>query len=181
MFVLAFFLDFFCIAFVVMPLLMPMVLRLGIDPAWFAVLVCVALQTSFMHPPFGVALYSLRSVAPPSVGTGAIYRGALPFIGLLLAVVALLIWQPRPAGSPAGASATTHGAGGCGCPAAQPAASRRTGRGTGAATRALSACGHRACSGKKPLVLALDDSMAFANLLLQQIASQHGDLVALRM
>jgi len=94
-FVLAFFLDFFEIAFVVMPLLMPMVLRLGIDPAWFAVLVCVALQTSFMHPPFGVALYSLRSVAPPSVGTGAIYRGALPFIGLLLAVVALLIWQPR--------------------------------------------------------------------------------------
>jgi TRAP-type mannitol/chloroaromatic compound transport system permease large subunit len=93
-FVLAFFLDFFEIAFIVMPLVMPVVLALGIDPAWFAVLMCVTLQTSFMHPPFGVALYNLRSVAPPTLPTSAIYRGAIPFIGLQLAVVGLLIAKP---------------------------------------------------------------------------------------
>lgn len=63
-FVLAFFLDFFEIAFLALPLLVPAAVALGIDAAWFAVLVCMALQTSFMHPPFGVALYTLRSVAP---------------------------------------------------------------------------------------------------------------------
>ncbi len=93
-FVLAFFLDFFEIAFIVLPLVMPAAIALGIDPAWFAVLLCVTLQTSFMHPPFGMALYNLRSVAPPSVRTADIYRGALPFIGLQLAVVALLIAWP---------------------------------------------------------------------------------------
>lgn len=93
-FVLAFFLDFFEIAFIVLPLVMPMVRSLGIDPAWFAVLICVVLQTSFMHPPFGIALYNLRSVAPPSVPNSAIYWGAVPFIAIQLAVAAVLIAWP---------------------------------------------------------------------------------------
>lgn len=93
-FVLAFFLDFFEIAFIVLPLVMPMVRSLGIDPAWFAVLICVVLQTSFMHPPFGIALYNLRSVAPPSVPNSAIYWGAAPFIAIQLAVAAVLIAWP---------------------------------------------------------------------------------------
>jgi tripartite ATP-independent transporter DctM subunit len=94
-FVLAFFLDFFEIAFIVLPLVMPVVLAFGIDPAWFAVLVCVVLQTSFMHPPFGIALYNLRSVAPPSVPTSAIYWGAVPFIALQLAMAGVLIAWPQ--------------------------------------------------------------------------------------
>lgn len=93
-FVLAFFLEFFEIAFIVLPLVMPVARALGIDPAWFAVLLCVVLQTSFMHPPFGIALYNLRSVAPPSVPTGAIYWGAVPFIVIQLAVAAALIAWP---------------------------------------------------------------------------------------
>lgn len=93
-FVLAFFLDFFEIAFIVLPLVMPVARALGIDPAWFAVLMCVVLQTSFMHPPFGIALYTLRSVAPPEVTTSAIYRGAVPFIAIQLATAAVLIAWP---------------------------------------------------------------------------------------
>jgi tripartite ATP-independent transporter DctM subunit len=93
-FVLAFFLDFFEIAFIVLPLVMPVARALGVDPAWFAVLLCVVLQTSFMHPPFGIALYNLRSVAPPSVPTRAIYWGAVPFIAIQLAVAAVLIAWP---------------------------------------------------------------------------------------
>lgn len=93
-FVLAFFLDFFEIAFIVLPLVMPVVRAFGIDPAWFAVLMCVVLQTSFMHPPFGIALYTLRSVAPPQVPTSAIYWGAVPFILIQLAMAAVLIAWP---------------------------------------------------------------------------------------
>lgn len=94
-FLLAFFLDFFEIAFIVLPLLMPVVRALGIDPAWFAVLVCLTLQTSFMHPPFGIAICNLRSVAPRTVKTSDIYRGAIPFLILQLGVVALLIVFPE--------------------------------------------------------------------------------------
>lgn len=94
-FVLAFFLDFFEIAFIVLPLVMPVARAMGIDPAWFAVLLCVVLQTSFMHPPFGIALYNLRSVAPASVPTSAIYWGAVPFIALQLVVAAVLIAWPN--------------------------------------------------------------------------------------
>jgi tripartite ATP-independent transporter DctM subunit len=92
-FVLAFFLDFFEIAFIVLPLVMPVVRAFGIDPAWFAVLMCVVLQTSFMHPPFGIALYTLRSVAPPHVPTSAIYWGAVPFVAMqLVMAVVLIVW-----------------------------------------------------------------------------------------
>ena len=93
-FVLAFFLDFFEIAFLALPLLVPAAAALNVDAAWFAVLVCIALQTSFMHPPFGVALYTLRSVAPPSFESRHLYRGAVPFIAMQLLAAALVIAFP---------------------------------------------------------------------------------------
>ena len=93
-FLLAFFLDFVEIAFLALPLLMPTVLALGIDPAWFAVVMCIALQTSFMHPPFGVAIYTLRTVAPPSLPSTDLYWGAVPFIVLQLLVALLVIAAP---------------------------------------------------------------------------------------
>lgn len=94
-FLLAFLLDFFEIAFLALPLLMPTVINLGIDPSWFAVLVCIALQTSFMHPPFGVAIYTLRSVAPPGVSSTDIYWGVVPFVVLQLLVALLVIAAPE--------------------------------------------------------------------------------------
>jgi len=94
-FVLAFFLDFFEIAFIVLPLIEPVARKLGIDMTWLAVLIAVNLQTSFMHPPFGIALYNLRSVAPPSVRTTQIYWGAVPFLLIQLFMVALLIAMPQ--------------------------------------------------------------------------------------
>ena len=93
-FFIAFFLDFFEIAFIVLPLIAPVALKLGIDMTWLAVLLAVNLQTSFMHPPFGIALYNLRSVTPAAVPTSQIYRGAIPFLLLQLALVALLIAFP---------------------------------------------------------------------------------------
>ena len=93
-FLLAFVLDFFEIAFIVLPLLAPVAHKLGIDMVWLAVLLAVNLQTSFMHPPFGIALYNLRTVAPRSVRTADIYWGALPFIGLQLLMVVLLVAAP---------------------------------------------------------------------------------------
>jgi TRAP-type mannitol/chloroaromatic compound transport system permease large subunit len=93
-FCLAFFLDFFEIAFVVLPLVGPVAEKMGIDMTWFAILIAVNLQTSFMHPPFGIALYNLRSVAPISMKTADIYRGAVPFLAIQLLMVALLIAAP---------------------------------------------------------------------------------------
>jgi tripartite ATP-independent transporter DctM subunit len=94
-FVLAFFLDFFEIAFIVVPLLAPVAQKLGIDLIWFGVLLCVLLQTSFMHPPFGFALFYLRGIAPPHIRSGEIYLGALPWVGLQLVVVVLVITAPQ--------------------------------------------------------------------------------------
>jgi len=94
-FFLAFFLDFFEIAFIVLPLIAPVARQLGIDMVWLTVLLAVNLQTSFMHPPFGIALYNLRSVAPPSVRTSQIYWGAVPFLCLQILMVALLIVVPQ--------------------------------------------------------------------------------------
>jgi len=93
-FVLAFFLDFFEIAFIIIPLLAPVVHKLGIDLVWFGVLIGINMQTSFMHPPFGFALFYLRSVAPKSIRTSAIYRGAIPFVMIQLLMVGLLIAFP---------------------------------------------------------------------------------------
>ncbi len=93
-FVLAFFLDFFEIAFIIIPLLAPVAHKLGIDLVWFGVLIGINMQTSFMHPPFGFALFYLRSVAPKSIRTSAIYRGAIPFVMIQLLMVGLLIAFP---------------------------------------------------------------------------------------
>ena len=106
-FVLAFFLDFFELSFIVVPMLAPVAHKLGIDMVWFGVLLAVNMQTSFMHPPFGFALFYLRSVAPISdyidkitgsrvekVTTGQIYRGAIPFVIIQIVMVALVITFP---------------------------------------------------------------------------------------
>ena len=94
-FVLAFFLDFFELAFIVVPLLGPVAEKLGIDLIWFGVLLGVNMQTSFMHPPFGFALFFLRSVAPASVKTSDIYWGAIPFVCIQIIMVGLVIAIPE--------------------------------------------------------------------------------------
>ena len=93
-FLLAFFLDFFEISFIILPLLAPVAEKLGIDLVWFGVLMGVNMQTSFMHPPFGFALFYLRSVAPPEVRTSDIYWGAVPFVVIQVIMVALIIIFP---------------------------------------------------------------------------------------
>jgi len=106
-FVLAFFLDFFELSFIVVPLLAPVAEKLGIDLIWFGVLLGVNMQTSFMHPPFGFALFYLRSVAPikaytdrltkrqiEPVTTMQIYWGAVPFVIIQIAMVGLIIAFP---------------------------------------------------------------------------------------
>ena len=106
-FVLAFFLDFFELSFIVVPLLGPVAIKLGIDPVWFGVLLAVNMQTSFMHPPFGFALFYLRSVAPTDdyqdrisgktiakITTGQIYWGAIPFVIIQIVMVGLIIAFP---------------------------------------------------------------------------------------
>ncbi|MGE8944406.1 TRAP transporter large permease [Leptospira interrogans] len=94
-FFLAFFLDFFEIAFIIVPLLAPVATSLGIDLVWFGVLLCVNMQTSFMHPPFGFALFYLRGIAPKEVKTTDIYMGAIPWLFLQLLLVAILIFWPE--------------------------------------------------------------------------------------
>ncbi|MFN3892675.1 MAG: TRAP transporter large permease subunit [Beijerinckiaceae bacterium] len=107
-FLLAFFLDFFELAFIIVPLLGPAADKLGIDLIWFGVILAVNMQTSFMHPPFGFALFYLRSVAPREpykdrvtgkmmepVTTGQIYMGAIPFVCIQLIMVAAVIMFPQ--------------------------------------------------------------------------------------
>ncbi len=107
-FVLAFFLDFFELAFIIVPLLAPVAEKLGVDLIWFGVLLAVNMQTSFMHPPFGFALFYLRSVAPSKeyidritgkltqpVTTGQIYLGAIPFVCIQVVMVGLVIGMPN--------------------------------------------------------------------------------------
>ncbi len=91
---LAFFLDFFELAFILVPLVGPVADKMGIDLIWFGVLLSVNMQTSFMHPPFGFALFFLRSVAPKEVKTSEIYWGAVPFVGIQLLMVAMIIAFP---------------------------------------------------------------------------------------
>ena len=94
-FFLAFFLDFFEIVFIVVPLLAPAAAKLDINLVWFGVLLCVNLQTSFMHPPFGFALFYLRGVAPKEVLTKDIYWGAIPWVCMQLILVATVILWPE--------------------------------------------------------------------------------------
>ena len=93
-FFLAFFLDFFEIAFIIIPLLAPVATKLGIDLIWFGVLLCVNMQTSFMHPPFGFALFYLRGIAPREVKSSQIYWGAIPWVVLQLIMVLIVILWP---------------------------------------------------------------------------------------
>jgi len=92
--VLGFFIDFFEISFIVVPLLAPVfVNKFGVSPEWFGVMVALNLQTSFLTPPFGFSLFYLKGVAPPEVRTTDIYRGVIPFIGVqALALIAVIIW-----------------------------------------------------------------------------------------
>jgi len=94
-FFLAFFLDFFEIAFIIIPLLAPVAAKLGIDLIWFGVLLCVNMQTSFMHPPFGFALFYLRGIAPPSVKSSEIYWGAIPWVLMQIILVVIVIAWPE--------------------------------------------------------------------------------------
>jgi tripartite ATP-independent transporter DctM subunit len=93
-FFLAFFLDFFEIAFIIVPLLAPVADKLGIDLIWFGVLLCVNMQTSFMHPPFGFALFYLRSIAPKEIKSSNIYWGAIPWVVLQVIMVGIVIAWP---------------------------------------------------------------------------------------
>jgi TRAP-type mannitol/chloroaromatic compound transport system permease large subunit len=97
-FVLAFFLDFFEIAFIVVPLLAPVAHKLGIDLVWFGVLLGINMQTSFMHPPFGFALFYLKSVAPKEIKTSDIYWGVVPFLVIQVLMVALVLTFPNLVG-----------------------------------------------------------------------------------
>jgi tripartite ATP-independent transporter DctM subunit len=93
-FLLGFFIDFVEIAYIFVPMIAPLLPKLGIDPLWFAILVAVNLQTSFLTPPFGFSLFYLRGVAPAGVTTRDIYRGVIPFIGLQLLALVLLMLFP---------------------------------------------------------------------------------------
>jgi len=95
MFVLGFILDTFEIIFIVIPITAPILLTLGLDPIWVGVMVGVNLQTSFLTPPFGFALFYLRGVAPNSVSTGMIYKGAIPFVALQVLAIATLFIFPE--------------------------------------------------------------------------------------
>lgn len=94
MFVLGFFLDFIEIVFVVVPLVTPPLIIMGFDPIWLAILMALNLQTSFLTPPFGFALFYLRGAAPDEVKTADIWRGAIPFIGLQLFMLLLVVALP---------------------------------------------------------------------------------------
>ncbi|MDH4054974.1 MAG: TRAP transporter large permease subunit, partial [Gammaproteobacteria bacterium] len=101
MFLLGFVLDFIEITFVVVPIVGPVLLAMGLDPVWLGIMIAINLQTSFLTPPFGFALFYLRGVAPPSITTAQIYRGAMPFVAiqllallLLAAFPALVTWLP---------------------------------------------------------------------------------------
>ena len=94
MFILGFVLDFIEITFVVVPIVAPIILALGVDPIWLGIMIAINLQTSFLTPPFGFALFYLRGVAPDSISTKSIYIGALPFVLIQLIVLILLAYFP---------------------------------------------------------------------------------------
>lgn len=95
MFVLGFILDFIEIIFVVVPIVAPVLLAMGVDPIWLGIMIAVNLQTSFLTPPFGFALFYLRGVAPANIATSAIYRGVIPFIALQLLLLCVMALWPE--------------------------------------------------------------------------------------
>jgi len=94
LFLLGFILDFIEITYVVVPIVGPVLLAMGIDPVWLGVMIAINLQTSFLTPPFGFALFYLRGVAPPEIATSAIYKGVIPFIVIQLLMLGLLTLWP---------------------------------------------------------------------------------------
>jgi TRAP-type mannitol/chloroaromatic compound transport system permease large subunit len=97
MFVLGFFLDTFEIVFIVVPITAPILLMMNVDPILLGVLMGIVLQTSFLTPPFGFSLFYLRGVAPPSITTGEIYKGIIPFVVIQLCVLAAVYAFPKSA------------------------------------------------------------------------------------
>ena len=95
MFLLGFVLDFIEITFVVVPIVGPVLLAMGLDPVWLGIMIAINLQTSFLTPPFGFALFYLRGVAPPTVSTGQIYRGVIPFVGIQIFALIILAIFPE--------------------------------------------------------------------------------------
>jgi tripartite ATP-independent transporter DctM subunit len=96
-FIAGFFIDFIEITFIIVPVIVPIFVHLGIDPLWAGILIAINLQTSFLTPPFGFSLFYLKGVAPPSVTTGAIYRGIIPFIIIQALALALVFAKPGTA------------------------------------------------------------------------------------
>jgi len=95
LFVLGFFLDFIEITFIVVPILAPIAAHMGIDLMWFAVLIAMNLQTSFLTPPFGFSLFYLKAAAPPDVRMQQVYRGIVPFVVLQVITLAILVLFPK--------------------------------------------------------------------------------------
>ncbi len=95
MFLLGFILDFIEITFVVVPIVAPILFIMGIDPVWLGIMFAINLQTSFLTPPFGFALFYLRGVAPKEIPTSAIYKGVIPFIGIQIFTMAILVFWPE--------------------------------------------------------------------------------------
>lgn len=95
MFLLGFILDFIEITFVVVPIVGPILMQMGLDPVWLGIMIAINLQTSFLTPPFGFALFYLRGVAPPSVTTMSIYRGVIPFIIIQILVMLIMVFWPE--------------------------------------------------------------------------------------
>ena len=93
-FVLGMFLDWIGILLIIVPIFLPIAEKLGFDPLWFALLICVNLQMSFLTPPFGPAIFYLKGVSPPNVGMGQLYRGVIPFIAAQVIVVVLCAMYP---------------------------------------------------------------------------------------
>ncbi|MCF6173326.1 MAG: TRAP transporter large permease subunit, partial [Campylobacteraceae bacterium] len=92
--ILGFFIDFIEISYIIVPILVPIADAIGINPIWFAILIAMNLQTSFLTPPFGFSLFYLRGVAPSSVRTMDIYKGVMPFIAIQVLILAILVIEP---------------------------------------------------------------------------------------
>ena len=93
-FILGFFLDFIEIIFIVVPIIAPILLMMGADPVWLAIMITMNLQTSFLTPPFGFALFYLRGVAPETVKTSQIYRGVMPFVVIQIVMLGCIAAFP---------------------------------------------------------------------------------------